>query len=158
MKKILLLIGILFCSFACTNNQFNTEVEIEAEILSINNDSMSIRYVLAGEEVLDDIVLKALAQKLLFKNKNRIQLKLVAYARDNDDTGKSATAKYYYGVNLIGESKVFKDYDTLFRVANKNPDLFTWEVKDGNVKTIKQKHKVPEGKFIKNPEGKVEKL
>lgn len=158
MKKILLLISILLCVFACTINQFNTEIEIDAEILDINYDgSMSIKFSINGDEVLDDIVLKSLAQKLLFKGKKKIKLKLVASARDSDDTGKEAAGKYYYGVNLIGYSKVFDNYDTIYRIANKNPDLFTWEIKDGKVKTIKQKDKVPQG-VIKYQENEVNKL
>lgn len=143
MKKIIpLCLMFLIFIVGCTQNQFSNETEIHVKILDVNSSYMSIKYRLGNDEIFDDIVLQAEAQRYMLGRTKNITLKLVTTGRDHEGR-KESTAKYYYGINYVGSSKVFKDYDTLLRLAKKNPSLFKWIVKDGNfVKKGKEKEKI----------------
>ena len=143
MRKIIpLCLMFLIFIVGCTQNQFSNETEVHVKILNVNSSYMSIKYRLGNDEVFDDIVLQAEAQRYMLGRTKNITLKLVTSGLDHEGK-KEATAKYYYGINYIGSSKVFKDYDTLLRLAQKNPSLFTWVVKDGNcVSEDKEKEKI----------------
>ena len=140
MKKIIpLCLMFLIFLVSCTQNKFSNETEIHVKILKVNDRYLSIKYRIGNDEVFDDIVLQAEAQRLMLGKTKNITLKLVTSGQDHEGR-KESTAKYYYGINYIGSSKVFKDYDTLLRLAQKNPSLFTWVVKDGNfIKKKKEK-------------------
>lgn len=142
MKRIIpLCLMFLIFIVGCTQNQFSNETEIHVKILKVTDSYMSIKYRLGNDEVFDDIVLQAEAQRLMLGKIKNITLKLVTTGRDHEGT-KESTAKYYYGINFIGRSKIFKDYDTLLRLAQKNPSLFIWVVKDGDfIKKDKKKIK-----------------
>ena len=142
MKKIILLcLMFLIFMVGCTQNQFSNETEIHVKILKVNSSYMSIKYRLGNDEVFDDIVLQAEAQRLMLGKTKNITLKLVTTGLDHEGR-KESTAKYYYGINYIGSSKIFKDYDTLLRLAQKNPSLFIWKVKDGSFVKDKEKEKI----------------
>lgn len=141
MKKIILLcLMFLIFMIGCTQNQFCNEMEIRVKVLKINQNSVSINYKLGNEEVYDDIVLQAEAQTIMLGKRKFITLKLVTSGLHHDNK-ETASGKYYYGINYIGSSKIFKDYDTLLRLAQQNPSLFIWTVKDGNfIKDKEEKH------------------
>lgn len=143
MRKIIpLCLMFLIFIVGCTQNKFSNETEIHVKILKVTDAYMSINYRLGNDEVFDDIVLQAEAQRYMLGRTKNITLKLVTSGLDRE-CKKEATAKYYYGINYIGSSKVFKDYDTLLRLAKKNPSLFHWVVKDGSfVKKSKEKEKI----------------
>ena len=142
MKKIIILcLMFLIFMVGCTQNQFSNETEIHVKILKVNSSYMSIKYRLGNDEVFDDIVLQAEAQRLMLGKTKNITLKLVTTGLDHEGR-KESTAKYYYGINYIGSSKIFKDYDTLLRLAQKNPSLFIWKVKDGSFVKDKEKEKI----------------
>lgn len=140
MKKLSLLLMFLIFLVGCTQNQFCNEMEINAKILKITDEILSINYRLGNEEVFDDIVLQAEAQKIMIGKRKIIPLKLVT-SGFHQEQKRTASGKYYYGINYIGSSKIFKDYGTLLRLAQKNPSLFTWKVKDGNFVKSKKKKK-----------------
>lgn len=140
MKKLSLLLMFIIFLFGCTQNQFCNEMEIRVKVLKINQNSVSINYKLGNEEVYDDIVLQAEAQTIMLGKRKIITLKLVTSGLHHDNK-ETASGKYYYGINYIGSSKIFKDYGTLLRLAQKNPSLFTWKVKDGSfINDEEEKH------------------
>ena len=151
MKKIILLtLMFLILLVGCTQNQFSNEIEINVKILKVTDQYLSINYKIGNEEIFDDIVLQAEAQKFMLGKVKNIQLKLVTTGLDHDNK-QTSTAKYYYGINYIGPSKIFKDYGTLLRLAQKNPSLFIWVTKDGNFvnEDKKKKEEVKVGEEVK---------
>ena len=137
MKRIILVIfvGILIWTLGCTIDKGKGTFYVDAEVTSIGNTMISVKYKIGDTIVFDDIVMKdnmGILAMIKDTNPKTIPLKIYIEFFTSDEPKKEGFLKYYYGANLLSESRSF-EVDALVLVAKENIDIFSWEYRDSDV-------------------------
>lgn len=141
-KGVLFFILSLFL-LSCTQNKFEGEFPIDAEVIAIERTVVSIKYQLGNSEIYDDLDLEDKNSiRLEWKHKDikNIQLRVSIYGYESNAPTRKTLFKYFYGANLIAEHQKF-DYETLLSIAKNNETLFTWQYRDGVDLSVIEKKK-----------------
>ena len=154
----LLCLSLLFLLVSCTQNKFEGEFNIEAEVSTMGNTMVSVKYKLGNSMVYDDLPMKdknAILSEWKNENMEVIPLKVTITGNNNDAGHTEGILKYYYRSNFICESKSF-DFQSLLMLANDNAEMFLWEYRDGKAISKREQEEVKEEVKKATPTRKVE--
>ena len=166
-----ILIAFLFgCELCgCTIDKGDGTFNIDAEITQVGNTIMSIKYKIGQTWVFDDLVMKdnmGLFAEIKKQHTDTVPLRIHIEFNTTDEPSEEGFLKYYYGANLLGESKSF-DVASLVLIAKQNQELFNWDYRDEHVVNeerdeeeveMTQKSTTPEKIPVKVKKEKAEKL
>jgi hypothetical protein len=129
-KFLLLLLPILVLS--CISNQYEFQIQTEAEILGSTTECIGLKFKIYDNQVLQDICGLNVAEVSYFSNNTKIPITVTVKGDDMDGADRLFISIYHHGKQLLKDEKCESISMKPFMKRHTEIPGFTWNIYNEN--------------------------